>query len=79
VRALIDDGSALIPAEKLALCVVTAEVADGAADSAVGCAVPAAGAGPRAGTASPLHSVSFGGTRSSWASAAEVCAATHIT
>jgi nickel-dependent lactate racemase len=55
VRALIDDGAALIPAEKLALCVVTAEAADG------------------------LHSVSFGDTRASWASAAQVCAATHVT
>jgi nickel-dependent lactate racemase len=79
VRALIDDGAALIPAEKLALSVVTAEVADGAADGAVDDAVPAAAAGPDAGTASRLHSVSFGGTRASWASAAEVCAATHVT
>jgi nickel-dependent lactate racemase len=55
VRALIDDGAALIPAEKLALCVVTAEAIDG------------------------LHSVSFGDTRASWASAAQVCAATHVT
>jgi len=73
VRALIDDGAALIPAEKLALCVVTAEVADAAADSGVDEAL-----------ASPvphgtLHSVSFGDTRASWASAAEVCAATHVT
>jgi nickel-dependent lactate racemase len=65
VRALIDDGAALIPAEKLALCVVTAEVADGAAEGVV--------------SASLLHSVSFGDTRASWASAAEVCAATHVT
>jgi nickel-dependent lactate racemase len=79
VRALIDDGAALIPSEKLAICVVTAEVADGAADSAVGVALPATAAGPRAGGMSPLHSVSFGDTRSSWASAAEVCAASHIT
>ena len=79
VRALIDDGAALIPAEKLALCVVTAEVADGAADGAVDDAVPAAGAGPNAGTGSGLHSVSFGDTRASWASAAEVCAASHVT
>jgi nickel-dependent lactate racemase len=79
VRALIDDGAALIPSEKLALCVVTAEVADGAVDSAIGDALPAAAAGPRAGGASPLHSVSFGDTRSSWASAAEVCAASHVT
>jgi nickel-dependent lactate racemase len=79
VRALIDDGAALIPAEKLALSVVTAEVADGAADGAVDDAVPAAAAGPDAGTASRLHSVSFGDTRASWASAAEVCAATHVT
>jgi nickel-dependent lactate racemase len=55
VRALIDDGAALIPAEKLGLCVVTAEAAGG------------------------LHSVSFGDTRASWASAAQVCAATHVT
>ncbi|HEY0812905.1 MAG TPA: lactate racemase domain-containing protein [Pseudonocardia sp.] len=53
VRALIDDGAALIPSEKLALSVVTA--------------------------ATGLHSVSFGDTRASWASAAEVCAATHVT
>jgi nickel-dependent lactate racemase len=79
VRALIDDGAALIPSEKLALCVVTAEVADGAADSAVGQELTAAAAGPHAGGQSALHSVSFGDTRSSWASAAEVCAATHVT
>ncbi|MGA5298950.1 lactate racemase domain-containing protein [Nucisporomicrobium flavum] len=79
VRALIDDGAALIPAEKLALSVVTAEVADGAVDSAVDDAVPASAAGPSAGTGSGLHSVSFGDTRASWASAAEVCAATHVT
>jgi nickel-dependent lactate racemase len=79
VRALIDDGAALIPSEKLALCVVTAEVADGAADSAVGETLTASAAGPHAGSHSPLHSVSFGDTRSSWASAAEVCAATHVT
>ncbi|CCH88476.1 conserved protein of unknown function [Modestobacter italicus] len=79
VRALIDDGAALIPSEKLALCVVTAEVADGAADSGVDSTVPAAAAGPQAGTGSALHSVSFGETRAAWASAAEVCAATHVT
>jgi nickel-dependent lactate racemase len=79
VRALIDDGAALIPAEKLGLCVVTAEVADGAADGAVDDAVPAAAAGPSAGSGSRLHSVSFGDTRAAWASAAEVCAATHVT
>jgi len=73
VRALIDDGAALIPAEKLALSVVTAEVADGAADGAVDDAVPAATVD------SGLHSVSFGDTRASWASAAEICAATHVT
>jgi nickel-dependent lactate racemase len=72
VRALIDDAAALIPSEKLALCVVTAEVADGEADSAVDEALPAGGS-------SPLHSISFGDTRASWASAAEVCAATHVT
>jgi nickel-dependent lactate racemase len=79
VRALIDDGAALIPADKLGLCVVTAEVADGAADGAVDDAVPAAAAGPSAGNGSRLHSVSFGDTRAAWASAAEVCAATHVT
>jgi nickel-dependent lactate racemase len=78
VRALIDDGAALIPAEKLALCVVTAEVADGAADGAVDDAVPAV-AGERAGIAGRLHAVTFGETRAAWASAAEVCAATHVT
>lgn len=73
VRALIDDGAALIPSEKLALCAVTAETADGAVDGAIGAAVatPARTSG--------LHSLSFGDTRASWASAAEVCAATHVT
>ena len=61
VRALIDDGAALIPSEKLALCVVTAEVADGATDGAVGAAV--ASPVPSSG----LHSVSFGDTRASGA------------
>ncbi|GAA2552601.1 lactate racemase domain-containing protein [Winogradskya consettensis] len=54
VRALINDGAALIPAEKYALSVVTA---------------PGGG----------LHSVSFGDCLTSWASAAEVSAATHVT
>jgi nickel-dependent lactate racemase len=57
VRALINDGAALIPAETYAFCVVTAE-------------------GPAAGT---LHSISFGDCVSSWASAAEISAATHVT
>jgi nickel-dependent lactate racemase len=73
VRALIDDGAALIPSEKLALCVVTAESDDGAADGAVDAAVPSPV------HASGLHSVSFGDTKASWASAAEICAATHVT
>lgn len=70
VRALIDDGAALIPAEKLALCAVTAEVAERAvAGAAVTSPVRTSG----------LHSLSFGDSRASWASAAEVCAATHVT
>lgn len=79
VRALIDDGAALIPAEKLALCVVTAEVADSAADGAVDDAVPAMAAAEHEATEGRLHAVTFGETRAAWASAAEVCAATHIT
>ncbi len=54
VRALIDEGAALVPAEKLALCVVGESGTD------------------------RLHSVSFGDTVASWASAAQVCAATHV-
>ncbi|GID90980.1 lactate racemase domain-containing protein [Amorphoplanes digitatis] len=57
VRALINDGAALIPAEKYAFSVVTAESAEG----------------------SGLHSISFGDCVSSWASAAEISAATHVT
>jgi nickel-dependent lactate racemase len=67
VRALINDGAALIPAEKYAFCVVTAEEPDSpvsAADS------------DRSGA---LHSISFGDCTSSWASAAEISAATHVT
>lgn len=56
VRALINDGAALIPAETYAFCVVTAEDPGGA-----------------------LHSVSFGDCISSWESAAEISAATHVT
>jgi nickel-dependent lactate racemase len=59
VRALINDGAALIPAQKLAFSVVTAEGGEGG------------------GT--PLHSISFGDTLSSWADAAQVSAATHVT
>ncbi len=55
VRALINDGAALIPAETYAFCVVTASSDDG------------------------LHSISFGDCQSSWADAAEVTAATHVT
>jgi len=59
VRALIDEGASLIPAQRLAFCVVGAAGDDhGSLD---------------------LHSVSFGDTIASWTSAAEVCAATHVT
>jgi nickel-dependent lactate racemase len=54
VRALINEGASLVPAEKLAFCVV------GEAGSL------------------DLHSISFGDTLASWASAAEICAATHV-
>lgn len=66
VRALINDGAALIPAARLALSVVTAEVSEASEASS-------------AADASGLHSVSFGDTLSSWADAAEVSAATHVT
>jgi nickel-dependent lactate racemase len=79
VRALIDDGAALIPAEKYAFCGVTAEAGHtGDADYDYG----AAGDGGRArdGADDPsLHSLSFGDCGSSWASAAEISAATHVT
>jgi nickel-dependent lactate racemase len=55
VRALINEGASMIPAERLAFCLVGES---GSLD---------------------LHSVSFGDPISSWASAAEVCAATHVT
>ena len=54
VRALINDGAALIPADKYAFSVVTAE-------------------------AGGLHSVSFGDCQTSWAEAARISAATHVT
>jgi nickel-dependent lactate racemase len=56
VRALINDGAALIPAQTYAFCVVTADTQVAA-----------------------LHSISFGDCISSWASAAEISAATHVT
>ncbi|MDN5789965.1 MAG: lactate racemase domain-containing protein [Micrococcales bacterium] len=55
VRALINEGAALVPAQKLAFSVV------GESGSL------------------RLHSISFGDTDASWANAAEVCAATHVT
>jgi nickel-dependent lactate racemase len=67
VRALINEGAALIPAEKLAFSVVTAESGD------------RPDGGVEDGTSSGLHSISFGDCLASWASAAEVSAATHIT
>ena len=54
VRALINDGAALIPADTYAFSVVTADEGG-------------------------LHSISFGDPIASWASAAEISAATHIT
>jgi nickel-dependent lactate racemase len=79
VRALIDEGAALIPAEKYAFCGVTAEAgssADGEDDYG------AAGEGRRRSDVRDrpdLHSLSFGDCVSSWADAAEVSAATHVT
>jgi nickel-dependent lactate racemase len=79
VRALINDGAALIPAEKYAFCGVTAEVArcaDGDDDYG------AHGDGsyaPSAGPSGALHSLSFGDSVSSWEAAAEISAATHVT
>ena len=63
VRALINDGAALIPAERWAFSVVTTEQE-----------TETSGRG-----SSGLHSISFGDCISSWASAAEVSAATHVT
>src|SRR4051812_19956044 len=79
VRALIDEGAALIPAGKYAFCGVTAEAghtADGDDDYG------AAGDGGHRSEAEQgpeLHSLSFGDCVSSWADAAEVSAATHVT
>ena len=60
VRALINDGAALIPARTYAFSVVTAS------DSS-------------ASPGGALHSISFGDCVSSWADAAQVSAATHVT
>ncbi|NUQ32701.1 MAG: DUF2088 domain-containing protein [Dermatophilaceae bacterium] len=59
VRALINEGASLVPAEKLAVCVVGEKGSHGGEQA--------------------LHSISFGDTIASWASAAEVCAQTHVT
>jgi nickel-dependent lactate racemase len=82
VRALIDEGAALIPAEKYAFCGVTAEsghTRDGDDDyGAAGDGGPAGPGGPTA-QSPDLHSLSFGDSVSSWADAAEVSAETHVT
>ena len=79
VRALIDEGAGLSPAERYALCGVTAEAGSSAdGDDDYG----AAGEGrrdPGVGQGPDLHSLSFGDCVSSWADAAQVSAATHVT
>jgi nickel-dependent lactate racemase len=79
VRALINEGAALIPAEKYAFCGVTADAGhswDGDDDyGAAGNGGAARGDADDVG----LHSLSFGDSLSSWADAAEVSAATHVT
>jgi nickel-dependent lactate racemase len=79
VRALIDAGASLIPAEKYAFCGVTAEggrSVDGDDDYG---AHGDGGRGAEEALGPPLHSLSFGDCLSSWADAAEVSAATHVT
>jgi nickel-dependent lactate racemase len=66
VRALINDGAALIPAQTYAFCVVTAEARE------------EGDAGTDSDRSGALHSMSFGDCVSSWASAAEISAATHV-
>ena len=93
VRALINEGAALIPAEKIAICVVTAESVDTQPDAEINADDEAGARGAGTGSrrapdsgidiadgtgTSGLHSVSFGTTQSSWANAAEVCAVTHV-
>jgi lactate racemase len=78
VRALIDEGAALIPAEKYAFCGVTAEAASADGDDDYGAAGDG-GRRPDAEQSTALHSLSFGDCLASWASAAEISAATHVT
>ena len=79
MRALIDEGASLIPAAKYALCGVTAEAGhSGDGDYDYG----AAGDGGHRTDVEQsvgLHSLSFGDCVSSWTSAAEISAATHVT
>src|SRR6185437_303659 len=67
VRSLINEAAAMVPAQRLAFCVVT---------------VPAGGSGgssPRDGTApESLCSVSFGEPEEAWAAAADVSAQAHV-
>jgi nickel-dependent lactate racemase len=79
VRALINDGAALIPAERYAFCGVTAEAAHSAdGDDDYG-ATGDGRYGPDAEQNGTLHSISFGDCISSWEAAAEISAATHVT
>ena len=81
VRALINEGAALIPAEKYAFSVVTADVdSDGKMSYPGASLAPPTRVGEVSGTTSSgLHSISFGDCVSSWESAAEISAATHVT
>jgi len=79
VRALIDEGAGLIPAEKYAFCGVTAEAAS-SPDGDYDYGAAGDGGHRRDLEQGPeLHSLSFGDCVSSWADAAEVSAATHVT
>ncbi|NJC71357.1 DUF2088 domain-containing protein [Planosporangium thailandense] len=81
VRALIDEAAAMVPGERLALCMVTGA---GKARSEPEEIAPAKAAQtpadlPPAGeTAVRLHAMTFGEPQAAWAAAADVSAATHI-
>lgn len=76
VRALIDEAAALIPGERLALCVVTKSGHAAAEPEEIEPRDP--DTAPTGGAATQLHAMTFGDAQGAWAAAARVAAETHV-
>ncbi|MGV0836342.1 lactate racemase domain-containing protein [Mycolicibacterium thermoresistibile] len=78
VRALINEAAALIPGERLALCVVTQSGKSRHEPEEIAPVDPDVDIGDDPKGAA-LHAMTFGDPQSAWAAAADISAQTHIT